>query len=208
MQPHQVNGQPGAIFRDRDGKVLTTWALDVLDGQIQTIRAVNNPDKLGHVGPVADAWAAFRRGGPDGTMRRRHTRGIITIGTNAAALAEAPLRQARNSAAFWPRPPGPGREVIRRAGFPAVAGDERAGLRILIQEPGLGADEVAELTDLAGRAAGPVEDEDPFSSTDLGHLGMRTWQMPVMLRPARSTSRRWPSPGCATRRTCTRPSGP
>jgi RNA polymerase sigma-70 factor, ECF subfamily len=32
----------------------------VLDGQIQTIRSVSNPDKLGHVGPVADAWAIHR----------------------------------------------------------------------------------------------------------------------------------------------------
>ena len=55
-----MNGQPGAVFRDRDGKVLSTWALDILDGQIQTIRTVINPDKLGHVGPVGDAWAAFR----------------------------------------------------------------------------------------------------------------------------------------------------
>ncbi|MFF4954937.1 RNA polymerase sigma-70 factor [Streptomyces chattanoogensis] len=55
--PHEVNGQPGAIFRDRDGRVLHTLALDVLDGQIQTIRSVINPDKLGHLGPVADAWA-------------------------------------------------------------------------------------------------------------------------------------------------------
>jgi RNA polymerase sigma-70 factor (ECF subfamily) len=60
LQPHEVNGQPGAIFRDRDGKVLSTLALDILDGQIQTIRSVSNPDKLGHVGPVADAWAVFR----------------------------------------------------------------------------------------------------------------------------------------------------
>lgn len=60
FEPHEVNGQPGAIFRDRDGKVLHTMALDVLDGQIQTIRSVINPDKLGHVGPVADAWAVDR----------------------------------------------------------------------------------------------------------------------------------------------------
>ena len=60
VEPRQVNGQPGAIFRDRDGKVITTWTLDVLDGQIQTIRAVMNPDKLGHVGPVADGWALMR----------------------------------------------------------------------------------------------------------------------------------------------------
>ena len=60
LEPHEVNGQPGAILRDRDGKVLITLALDVLDGQIQAIRSVSNPDKLGHVGPVADAWAVAR----------------------------------------------------------------------------------------------------------------------------------------------------
>lgn len=60
FEPHEVNGQPGAIFRDRDGKVLHTLALEVLDGQIQTIRSVINPDKLGHLGPVADAWAIDR----------------------------------------------------------------------------------------------------------------------------------------------------
>jgi RNA polymerase sigma-70 factor, ECF subfamily len=57
VEPHEVNGQPGAIFRDRDGKVISTLVLDILDGRIQTIRGVINPDKLGHVGPVADAWA-------------------------------------------------------------------------------------------------------------------------------------------------------
>jgi RNA polymerase sigma-70 factor (ECF subfamily) len=60
LEPHQVNGQPGAIFRDRDNGVLSTLALDILDGQIQTIRSVINPDKLGHIGPVADAWAVIR----------------------------------------------------------------------------------------------------------------------------------------------------
>jgi RNA polymerase sigma-70 factor, ECF subfamily len=60
VEPHQVNGQPGAIFRDRDGKVINTLALDILEGQIQTIRAVINPDKLRHLGPVADAWAVYR----------------------------------------------------------------------------------------------------------------------------------------------------
>ncbi|MEU5533751.1 RNA polymerase sigma-70 factor [Streptomyces sp. NPDC020362] len=60
VEPHPVNGQPGAILRDREGKVVNTWTLDILDGQIQTIRTVSNPDKLGHVGPVADAWAVVR----------------------------------------------------------------------------------------------------------------------------------------------------
>ncbi|MFE4913308.1 RNA polymerase sigma-70 factor [Streptomyces sp. NPDC056652] len=59
-EPHEINGQPGAIFRDRDGKVLHVLVLDVLDGQVQTVRAVINPDKIGHLGPVADAWAVDR----------------------------------------------------------------------------------------------------------------------------------------------------
>ena len=60
VEPREVNGQPGAIFRDRDNKVLLTLTLDVLDGQIQAIRSVSNPDKLGHLGPVADAWAVTK----------------------------------------------------------------------------------------------------------------------------------------------------
>lgn len=58
--PHEINGQPGAVFCDRDGKVLHVLVLEVLDGRIQTIRSVINPDKLGHLGPVADAWAVDR----------------------------------------------------------------------------------------------------------------------------------------------------
>ncbi|MEV4575470.1 sigma factor-like helix-turn-helix DNA-binding protein [Nonomuraea jabiensis] len=69
VEPHQVNGQPGAIFRDRDGRVVNTWTLDVLDGQVQAIRTVLNPDKLEHVGPVADAWAILR----EATRARRPT---------------------------------------------------------------------------------------------------------------------------------------
>jgi RNA polymerase sigma-70 factor (ECF subfamily) len=57
VEPHQLNGQAGAIFRDRDNRVVNALVLDILDGQIQTIRSVINPDKLGHIGPVADAWA-------------------------------------------------------------------------------------------------------------------------------------------------------
>ncbi|MFC9393035.1 RNA polymerase sigma-70 factor [Streptomyces sp. NPDC057027] len=60
FEPHDVNGQPGAVFRDRDGKVLHTLALDIVDGRVRTIRSVINPDKLAHLGPVADAWALDR----------------------------------------------------------------------------------------------------------------------------------------------------
>ena len=37
--------------------------LPVIDGQIQAIRTVLNPDKLRHLGPVADAWAVLREAG-------------------------------------------------------------------------------------------------------------------------------------------------
>ncbi|HUB40064.1 MAG TPA: RNA polymerase sigma-70 factor [Streptosporangiaceae bacterium] len=60
LEPRAVNGQPGAIFRDRDNNVLATLTLDMLDGQIQAIRSVSNPDKLRHVGPVANARAIAR----------------------------------------------------------------------------------------------------------------------------------------------------
>jgi RNA polymerase sigma-70 factor, ECF subfamily len=60
VEPRELNGQPGAILRDRDGKVAGTLALEFLGGRIQTIRSVVNPDKLGHMGPVADAWALTR----------------------------------------------------------------------------------------------------------------------------------------------------
>ncbi|MFF8266397.1 RNA polymerase sigma-70 factor [Streptomyces sp. NPDC016562] len=60
FEPHEINGQPGALFRDRDGRILYAMALEVLDGRIQAIRSVLNPDKLTHLGPVADAWAVDR----------------------------------------------------------------------------------------------------------------------------------------------------
>ncbi len=60
IERHALNGQPGAIFRDREGKIINTWTLDIADGQVQAIRAMLNPDKLAHLGPVADAWAVLR----------------------------------------------------------------------------------------------------------------------------------------------------
>jgi RNA polymerase sigma-70 factor, ECF subfamily len=60
VQRHEVNGQPGAVIRDRDGRVIAILALDILGGQVQAIRSVTNPDKLGHIGPVADTRALLR----------------------------------------------------------------------------------------------------------------------------------------------------
>ncbi|MFG2939977.1 RNA polymerase sigma-70 factor [Streptomyces sp. NPDC048282] len=65
LEPHEVNGRPGAVLRDRAGRVVSVMALDIADGRVQAVRSVLNPDKLGHVGPVADAWALSREAGPD-----------------------------------------------------------------------------------------------------------------------------------------------
>jgi RNA polymerase sigma-70 factor (ECF subfamily) len=49
-----VNGQPGAVGYDAAGQVFTVFELEVADGVVQAIRAVVNPDKLRHIGPVSD----------------------------------------------------------------------------------------------------------------------------------------------------------
>jgi RNA polymerase sigma-70 factor (ECF subfamily) len=68
VEQRQVNGQPGAIFRDSDGNVVGVLALEILDGQIQSIRGVSNPDKLAHLGPLADGWEVRR----EMNQARRH----------------------------------------------------------------------------------------------------------------------------------------
>ena len=61
IELHEVNGQPGALVLAPDGKLINVFVLDVADGAIQTVRSVINPDKLQHLGPVADVWALLRR---------------------------------------------------------------------------------------------------------------------------------------------------
>jgi len=56
-----VNGQPGVVFTDPDGLIAVVMSLDVADGVVQTIRSVINPEKLAHLGPVADVRALLRR---------------------------------------------------------------------------------------------------------------------------------------------------
>jgi RNA polymerase sigma-70 factor (ECF subfamily) len=60
VEPRRVNGQPGAIFLDAEGRLTNVWSLDIVDGAVQTVRSVINPDKLQHLGPVADVRAILR----------------------------------------------------------------------------------------------------------------------------------------------------
>jgi RNA polymerase sigma-70 factor, ECF subfamily len=61
LRPTEVNGQPGVMFADEDGRIAVVMSVDIADGVVQTIRSVINPDKLAHLGPVADVRAILRR---------------------------------------------------------------------------------------------------------------------------------------------------
>jgi RNA polymerase sigma-70 factor (TIGR02957 family) len=54
MRLVDVNGQPGALTTDGDGNVVNVIAVDVVEGRIQALRSIVNPDKLGHLGQVGD----------------------------------------------------------------------------------------------------------------------------------------------------------
>ena len=54
LQAAEVNGQPGALLLDPEGRLVTVLSVDVADGQVQAIRSIVNPDKLRHLGPTAN----------------------------------------------------------------------------------------------------------------------------------------------------------
>jgi RNA polymerase sigma-70 factor (ECF subfamily) len=56
----ELNGQPGVMFLDAEGRIGSVMSVDIADGVIQTIRGIINPDKLAHLGPVADVRAMLR----------------------------------------------------------------------------------------------------------------------------------------------------
>jgi RNA polymerase sigma-70 factor, ECF subfamily len=60
LEPREINGQPGALVFDADGRITNVFVLDVAGGAVQTIRSVINPDKLHHLGPVSDVRALMR----------------------------------------------------------------------------------------------------------------------------------------------------
>jgi RNA polymerase sigma-70 factor (TIGR02957 family) len=54
LRPVQVNGGPGGLFLDGHEKLIGVFALDIAGGRITSVSAIFNPDKLTHLGPVAD----------------------------------------------------------------------------------------------------------------------------------------------------------
>jgi RNA polymerase sigma-70 factor, ECF subfamily len=60
FERHDVNGQPGVVVLHA-GEVVSVFTLDIADGVVQNFRSVINPDKLVHIGPVADLQAIRER---------------------------------------------------------------------------------------------------------------------------------------------------
>jgi RNA polymerase sigma-70 factor (ECF subfamily) len=60
LRPVEVNGSPGALFLDAQQRVIGVCALEVAGGEITSISGIVNPDKLTHLGPVADLRTLLR----------------------------------------------------------------------------------------------------------------------------------------------------
>jgi RNA polymerase sigma-70 factor (TIGR02957 family) len=60
LRPVEVNGGPGALVLDPQQRLLAVVALEIAGGQITGISGIVNPDKLTHLGPLADYTALLR----------------------------------------------------------------------------------------------------------------------------------------------------
>jgi RNA polymerase sigma-70 factor (TIGR02957 family) len=54
LRPVEVNGGPGALLLDGEERLIAVWALEVSGGAIRAINSAVSPEKLAHLGPVAD----------------------------------------------------------------------------------------------------------------------------------------------------------
>jgi RNA polymerase sigma-70 factor (ECF subfamily) len=55
MRLAEINGQPGAVLVDAEGRARVAMTVDIADDLVQTVRAISNPEKLRHLGSFADS---------------------------------------------------------------------------------------------------------------------------------------------------------
>jgi RNA polymerase sigma-70 factor (ECF subfamily) len=60
FRPVELNGGPGALLLDAEGRVAGALALEISDGLITRVMSVVNPDKLAHLGVVANLGELLR----------------------------------------------------------------------------------------------------------------------------------------------------
>ncbi|HEY7075556.1 MAG TPA: RNA polymerase sigma factor SigJ [Solirubrobacteraceae bacterium] len=53
IEPAGINGQPGFVSRDADGRLVNVLGLDVAGGRVTALYSILNPDKLSHLGPLS-----------------------------------------------------------------------------------------------------------------------------------------------------------
>jgi RNA polymerase sigma-70 factor (TIGR02957 family) len=56
----EVNGGPGALYLDAQQRLIAVVALEIAGGQITSVNAIANPDKLAHLGAVGDFTSLLR----------------------------------------------------------------------------------------------------------------------------------------------------
>jgi RNA polymerase sigma-70 factor (TIGR02957 family) len=67
----EVNGEPGVLALDAEGRLINVFAFEIAEGTIQTVRSIINPDKLAHLGyPLSD----LGRAGGDPMRREEESR--------------------------------------------------------------------------------------------------------------------------------------
>ena len=75
----EINGQPGVLFLDPEGRLMHVLTVDIADGVVQTVRGIINPDKLRHLGPLADVRALMR-------AQKRDERGVTEGGAASSRV--------------------------------------------------------------------------------------------------------------------------
>ncbi|HWD65813.1 MAG TPA: RNA polymerase sigma-70 factor [Solirubrobacteraceae bacterium] len=62
LRPTEVNGGAGVMALAEGERLISVWSLEIAGGQIRSIRSVVNPDKLSHLGVLADARSLLSHG--------------------------------------------------------------------------------------------------------------------------------------------------
>jgi RNA polymerase sigma-70 factor (TIGR02957 family) len=62
FQMVEVNGGPGALLLDAQERIAGVLSLEIVEGRIQRVMSVVNPDKFAHIGAVTNLGEILRRG--------------------------------------------------------------------------------------------------------------------------------------------------
>jgi RNA polymerase sigma-70 factor (ECF subfamily) len=60
LRPVEVNRGPGVMVLDGEQRLIGVWSLEISGNEIRSVSSIVNPDKLAHLGVVADFAALVR----------------------------------------------------------------------------------------------------------------------------------------------------